>query len=116
MKIDTVLIIDDEIEVCLLLQNYLLRKNKKAEFATNIRDGIEKFKLLKPDLLILDHNLSKEYGTENIPVFKSINSSSVVVIISALSNIKNEALQRGADFFIEKPISYNSIYNTINTK
>jgi DNA-binding NtrC family response regulator len=116
MKIDTVLIIDDEIEVCILLQNYLLRKNKKAEFATNIRDGIEKFKILKPDLLILDHNLSREYGTENIPVFKSINSASVVVIISALSTIKNEALKRGADYFIEKPISYNSIYNTINTK
>lgn len=113
MKINTVLIIDDEIEVCILLQKYLERKNKKVEFATNLKDGIEKFRKTKPDLLILDHNIANEYGTENISTFKSLNSSSIVVVISALTTIKQEALNKGADYFLEKPLSYTSINSTI---
>lgn len=113
MKIDTILIIDDEIDVCILLRNYLLKKNKKADFATNLKDGVEKFRKMKPDLLILDHNIANEYGTENIATFKKLNKSSVVVIISAASAIKQEALKKGADFFIEKPLTYSSLTNTL---
>ncbi|MFY9307908.1 MAG: response regulator [Bacteroidia bacterium] len=113
MKIDTILIIDDEIDVCILLRNYLMKKNKKADFATNLKDGVEKFIKMKPDLLILDHNIANEYGTENISTFKKLNKSSVVVIISAASAIRQEALKKGADFFIEKPLTYSSLSNTL---
>lgn len=112
MKIDSILIIDDEIDVCILLRNYLIKKNKTVDFATNLKDGIEKFRRMKPDLLILDHNISNEYGTENITTFKNLNKSSIVVIISAAS-IKQEALNKGADFFLEKPLTYSSLNNTL---
>jgi DNA-binding response OmpR family regulator len=113
MNINTILIIDDEIEVCFLLQKYLIKKNKNADFSTTLKEGLEKFKIMKPDLLILDHNLAAEFGIENIPTFKSLHDSSLVVIISAMHNLRDEALLKGADYFLEKPISCNAIYTML---
>lgn len=109
MNINQVLIIDDEIEVCILLEKYLIKKNKQAAFSTNLREGVEKFKKLNPDLLILDHNLPDGFGIENIPLFKALNPALRIIIISAMSNLKSEALEKGADFFIEKPISFSTL-------
>ncbi|MES2590584.1 MAG: response regulator [Bacteroidota bacterium] len=114
MDIRTILIIDDEIEVCLLLHKHLTKKNKNVAFATNLKDGIEKFEKMKPDLLILDNNLSKNScGIANIPTFKSINYSSTIIIISAMHNLKKEALTMGADYFLEKPISFQTFQSIL---
>jgi DNA-binding response OmpR family regulator len=109
MSIRQILIIDDEMEVCILLEHYLTKKNKKILFSTNLSDGIDKFKQIKPDLLILDHNLPDGFGIEKISTFKSLNPSLIIVITSAMSNLKNEALEMGANYFIEKPISFSTL-------
>lgn len=109
MSVDTALIIDDEIELCILVENFLTKKNKQATFSTNLKDGVEKFKKLRPNLLILDHNLPDGYGIENISVFKALNNALQVIIISAMSHLKEEALQKGADYFLEKPISFSAL-------
>jgi DNA-binding response OmpR family regulator len=110
---NSILIVDDETEVCILLENFLIRKNQKVAYSTSLKDGIEKFKLIKPDLLILDHNMPDGNGIENIPAFKTLNSSLKIIIISAMSNLKDEALQKGADYFLEKPISFSMLKNII---
>lgn len=112
MNIEKILIIDDEIEVCMLLEYYLVKKNKQVAYSTNLTDGIEKFKNKQPSLLILDHNLPDGFGVDNISKFKTLNPSLMIIIISAMSNLRNEALEKGADYFIEKPISFE-ILNTI---
>ncbi len=111
--VNNILIIDDEAEVCLLLENFFTRKNQKVSYSTSLKDGLEKFRDLKPDLLILDHNMPDGFGIENISTFKKLNKSLKVVIISAMSNLKDEALQNGADFFLEKPISFSMLKHII---
>ena len=112
MKVHNILVIDDELEVCILLQNFLVKKNNLASYSTTLKEGIAKFEKMTPDLLILDHNLPDGYGIESIPLFKKLNSSIRIIIMSAMSNLKNEALAKGADHFLEKPISFSSL-NTI---
>ena len=114
MNIKHILIIDDETEVCTLLESYLSRRDKKTCSSTSLREGLEKFKQSVPDLLILDHNLPDGFGIENISTFKSLNPSLTIIIISAMSNLKNEALQKGADYFIEKPISFSALSNILS--
>lgn len=106
MKIKSALIIDDELDICLLLKYYLKKKNIEASYATNLTEGFSKFNDLKPDLLILDHNLPDGHGIENVVKFKNENNSLFVIIISAMSNLKTMALEKGADLFMEKPISF----------
>lgn len=109
MSVDSALIIDDEIELCILVENFLTKKNTRAAFSTNLKDGVEKFKKIKPSLLILDHNLPDGYGIENIAMFKKLNGTLQVIIISAMSHLKDEALSKGADYFLEKPISFSAL-------
>ena len=114
LTVNSILIVDDETEVCMLLENFLIRKNQKVEYSTTLKDGLEKFEKMRPNILILDHNMPDGYGIESISAFKKLNNSLRVVIISAMSNFKEEALQKGADYFLEKPISFSMLKNIIN--
>ena len=105
MDAKSILIIDDEKELCILLENFLSKKTRTIDHSNSLEHGMEKFKQMNPDLLILDHNLPDGNGIDNISFFKQLNNSLQVIIISAMSNLKNEAIEKGADFFIEKPIS-----------
>ena len=109
MKLNSVLIIDDEKDICLLLKNFLKKKTDRVSCSVTLNDGFLKFKELKPDLLILDHNLPDGHGIENIGHFKKGNKSLYVIVISAMSNLKNSALENGADFFMEKPLSFSKL-------
>ncbi len=108
-NVQRILIIDDEIEVCFLLGNFLNKKNPNVSFTTTLKEGIEKCREIKPDVLILDHNITDGYGIESISEFRKLNDSICIVVISAMSNLKNEALEKGADHFLEKPISFSAL-------
>jgi DNA-binding response OmpR family regulator len=112
MNKQSVLIVDDEQEVCQLLENYLSRKDKNVSYSTSLKEGFEKFKAVQPNFLILDHNMPDGYGIDNISKFREIKSSIRVIVISAMSNLKDEALNKGADYFLEKPLKL-SVLNSI---
>lgn len=114
--INRILIIDDELEVCLLVENFLTKKNKQAAHAITLREGEQKFSSMQPDLLLLDHNLPDGYGIQNIPAFKQMNPHITVVIMSAMSDLKSQALEKGADYFMEKPISFSALNNILQSQ
>lgn len=113
MTKNNILIVDDETEVCVLLKGYLQRKNQEVNYSTSLTEGFEKFALIKPNLLILDHNMPDGYGIENILKFKKLNTTLKVIIISAMSHLKEEALKKGADYFLEKPINLSILNNIL---
>ncbi|MBA3665716.1 MAG: response regulator [Bacteroidetes bacterium] len=114
MRKQRILIVDDEREVCLLLENYLLRKNHLVSYSTTLTEAFAKFPAFEPTFLILDHNMPDGYGIENIQKFKELNNNLCVLIISAMSNLREDALAKGADFFLEKPIKLSTLNSIIN--
>lgn len=112
MNISKTLIIDDEQDICLLLQNFFRKRNAEAVFSLTLKDGLKKFETLKPNLVILDHNLPDGFGIEQISGLKKKDPAISVIVISAMSNLEVKALEHGADFFIAKPISFTQL-NTI---
>lgn len=116
MNKQSVLIVDDEREVCLLLENYLSRKDNEVSYSTSLRDGIEKFQQVQPNVLILDHNMPDGYGIENIPKFRELKSTTRIIVISAMSNLKDEALNKGADYFLEKPLKLSALNSIISSQ
>jgi len=113
MKVHSALIIDDEMDICLLLNNYLAKKNIKVSYSNTLNEGFLKYKDSFPDLLILDHNLPDGNGINSIMSFKKDNDSLQVIVISAMSNLRTTALKSGADFFLEKPISFSELNKLI---
>ena len=105
----TVLLVDDEMDICDFLSEYLNERNINSHFATNIEKALEIAQEQPLSLIFLDNNLlSNVKGVEYIPQFKEINPSCKVYMLSA--NSKPEVRQRahvlGADGFITKPFDF----------
>jgi DNA-binding response OmpR family regulator len=109
------IVIDDEEDICLLLKSYLRKKHIDIRIASNIEEGIKLVDLFDPDILFLDNNLPDGSGIDSIQLFRSINFRMKIIIISALTNLKEIAMANGADHFLEKPISFENIQNMLNT-
>src|SRR4051812_17917179 len=107
------LIIDDEEDICILLTTYLRKKNIDAHYSLTLADGLEKLKEYKPTILFLDNNLPDGSGIESIPLIRQSNREMKIIIISAMTNLKDRAMANSADAFIDKPISFHSIQELI---
>ena len=49
-----VLIIDDEVDLCLLMKTYFLRKNYEVHIAHTLNEGVAKIEEVQPDFLFID--------------------------------------------------------------
>jgi DNA-binding response OmpR family regulator len=104
-----VLIIDDELDICLLLQAFLKKNDFSAYYACRLEEGAAQLFKTTPDILILDNNLPDGYGIEHIETFKRKFPHLKLIMISAMSEIKEAALDKGADYFLKKPFSLKKI-------
>jgi DNA-binding NtrC family response regulator len=57
-----VLIIDDEVDFCLLMQFYLQKKNCDVSISHTLSDGLGSIQNKIPDIVILDNNLPDGLG------------------------------------------------------
>ena len=117
-EINNALIIDDEIDICMLLKNFLRKKSREVSYSTTLSEGLKKFQASQPELLILDHNLPDGHGIDHIRKFKELSGLSKVyiIVISAMSNMRSKALENGADLFMEKPISFSKLNDALVSK
>ncbi|MFN8285718.1 MAG: response regulator [Chitinophagales bacterium] len=110
-----VLIIDDDRDLCFLLKNILQSKVEDVNIATTLEEGKQILSSQKPDVIFLDNNLSDGQGVKHISQFKSIVPEAKIILISAMHNTKEKALEHGADAFVEKPIVLATIQQFFNT-
>src|SRR4051812_5396821 len=79
----TVLIIDDEKDLCLLLKDYFLRKDYDVSLSHTLTEGKLLLNTLQPHILFLDNNLPDEEGWKNAPDFALSSPGTYIVLISA---------------------------------
>lgn len=113
-----IVIIEDEIELGQLIQNFLRKKILESpnlvKTATNLHDGLLYIEEIHPDWIFLDNNLPDGKGINVIEQIKQSHSSRVIMM-SAMSNLKEEAFRRGVDYFMDKPISFVEIRRILNS-
>lgn len=112
-----VVIIEDEVELSHLIGNFLRRKAKAktVKMATNIHDGMLYINELHPDLVFLDNNLPDGKGINIIDDIRR-SGNLKIVMMSAMTNLREEALRKGVDHFIDKPISFVEIQRVLNER
>lgn len=110
-----VVIIEDEVELGQLIGNFLRRKIKVStvKTATTIHEGMIYIDEIHPDLVFLDNNLPDGKGINIIEDIKRTGDLRIVMM-SAMTNLREEALRKGVDFFIDKPISFVEIQKILN--
>ena len=114
-KTSRILIIDDEIDICFVLNHYLKSEKYKVEFSISLKEGMTKLKSFKPEILFLDISLPDGSGIDAIKNIKKSHPEIKIAIISAYDSADDisEAKNAGADSFIPKPFSRVSINATI---
>ena len=115
-KIEKILIIDDERDLCMILSELLKRKGYNVSSVNTLRQALNMLGKEVPDMVILDLKLPDGDGMSMITKIKKICSQTIICVISAYGseNNKSEALQLGAFSFIDKPFTAKDILSTIN--
>lgn len=100
-----ILIIDDEVDLCLLLKDYFLRKKYSVEVSHTLSEGEKMFYDIHPDILFLDNNLPDGAGWNCAPVFAQKMPGTYFVLISAFHPSAPEMPPTANYRVIEKPIT-----------
>ena len=101
---EKVLIIDDDKNICELVSLYLLKEGYEVFTAFNGVDGLEKFKSVNPDIIILDIMMPGMDGWEVCRTIKK-KYTTPILMLSAKGETFDKVLglELGADDYIVKP-------------
>jgi len=111
------LVIDDEPDICELLNLTLDRMDIDTETATDVRSAKEKFANHKFDLCLTDMRLPDGDGLELVEWMQTNASGVPVAVITAHGNIETavQALKLGAFDFISKPLDLQNLRNIVRS-
>lgn len=101
-----ILIVDDDTELCELLQEYFTAEELASECVHDGVSAIEKVKESSSDLVILDIMLPKMNGIEALKEIRKISKIPVIMLTAKGDEIDRIlGLELGADDYIPKPFS-----------
>ena len=113
-KLKKVLIIEDEGDMCLLLNIMLNGEEMELDHVKNLADAEEYLQKEKASVVILDNKLPDGYGVDFISHIKKNYPSIKIIMISGFDGaVKDVALESGADIFLEKPFTKNQLYQSL---
>lgn len=99
------LIVDDDVDARRMYGEFLRSKGWNVFTATDGRAGIDKTEALAPDVVVLDLAMPRVDGWT---VLKQLRESSwtahvPVVVVSAVTDVRDAAFHAGADAYLAKP-------------
>ena len=111
----TILIIDDDRDMCLLLKRFLTRHSYEVLEAYNGKKALELLETVEPSLVMCDFRLEDMEGNTLLGKIKDKYPHLPVIIITGYSDIKIavEVMKMGAYDYITKPLFPDEILVTI---
>lgn len=114
-----IVIIEDERDLGVLMRNFLIRQlniktpEGSVRVVASLMEGLDCVRDMIPDWIFIDNNLPDGKGVEAIRQIRDAHPGkrAKVVMMSAMTNLKDEAFRNGADFFLDKPISFVEVKN-----
>lgn len=109
-----VFIVEDEGDMCLLLNIMLQEKAIELDHVKSIAAAQEYLKKEQPSVIILDNKLPDGLGVDFVSYIKQNYPLVKIVMISGYASAaKDIALENGADLFLEKPFTKEQLYSSI---
>jgi two-component system OmpR family response regulator len=113
-KLNKVLIIEDEGDMCLLLNILLNGKELELDHVKTLSAAGEYLAQEQPSVVILDNKLPDGFGVDFISFIKKNYPSIKIIMISGYgASARDVALENGADVFLEKPFTKDQLYQSI---
>ena len=106
-----ILIIEDDLRIRRILQLELEHEGYLVSLAKDGKEGLEKAKLIRYDLILLDLMLPEISGEEVCKELRK-NSDVPIIVLTAKENIRSkvELLDMGADDYITKPFNIEELF------
>ncbi len=109
-----ILVIDDDTNICDLLQMYLVKEGYEVKTANDGVEGLTAFRMYEPDLVLLDIMLPKKDGWQICREIREHSSKPIIMITAKGETIdKVLGLELGADDFIVKPFDMKEVFARI---
>ncbi len=110
-----ILVIDDEPSILTALR-FALEDSYNVYCTPNVPEGLELINNKDIDLVLLDQYLGEYSGLEVLQTIKNQNPGVLVIAMTAYGSIEDsvEAMQRGAYYYITKPLDINGLKIMIN--
>jgi DNA-binding NtrC family response regulator len=110
------LIIDDQNEICHLLELILKIKNISSIHSGSLRETWDVLSAYHPDIIFIDHNLPDGLGFDHIPKIRQLVPSAKIIAMTAqISSLKkDEIIKKGASFFLEKPFTIQQVNKLVD--
>jgi two-component system response regulator AtoC len=111
----SILVIDDNRLIRQTFKSHLTSEGFEVSLAADGREGVEEFRKLEPDLVILDIHLPVLDGIEVLKQIRQIDPNAYVIMITAFDDMRTtvEAIKLGAFEYICKPIDYDELLLSI---
>ena len=110
-----ILIVEDEKGIVDFLKQGLEEEGYTVSTAFNGKDGLEKAKSLKVDLILLDWMLPNLTGIEVCKATRKQNILTPIIFLTAKDTVQEtiEGLKAGANDYIKKPFSFEELLERI---
>ncbi len=112
-----VLIVDDAVFMRGLIKDVFSSPDfEVVGEATNGIEGVEKFKELNPDIIIMDIVMPFKSGIEATREIRQLSNSVIIIMCSALGQetLVMEAIEAGANDFIVKPFKKDEVMTVVS--
>ncbi|MCX6558229.1 MAG: response regulator [Candidatus Aminicenantes bacterium] len=115
-QISSILLVDDEKELCSMLGDSLSSRGFQIEFAHSKREAHKRLKRKLPDLVLLDLRLPDGDGMTLLTVIRKMSPAPAVIITTAFGSeeARSKANKLGAYYFLDKPYNEEDIIRRIN--
>ena len=113
-KAKKMLVVEDQGEMCLILDLILSDRKFEPDYVGNLLDADEYLQKNKPSLIFLDNKLPDGYGVDFISYVKKKYPKIKIIMMTGFGTARDVALENGADFFLEKPFSLDNVNQAID--
>lgn len=112
----SILLVDDAAFMRMMIKDILVKNGYEVVGeAENGLKAVEKYKELKPNLVIMDITMPEMDGIEAVKEIKKMDSAASIIMCSAMGqqSMVIEAIQSGAKDFIVKPFQADRVIEAV---
>lgn len=111
-----ILVIDDNLTVCLMLKSWLVKRAFSVETASNVPEAKQKVKEQPFDLILSDIRMPDADGFSFLTWVKKYDSDILVIMMTGYADIETavESMKSGAVDYISKPIEPEQLFKKID--
>jgi DNA-binding response OmpR family regulator len=113
--LETVLIIDDSVDLVSLLTDILSLEGYRVTYAHNGRDGLELALATEPDLIMLDMHMPLMNGLETLERLRAADKKIPVIFMTRFGTAEMavRAFRLGVYHYLDKPFDIEEVQKTV---